>query len=48
MAWEARSGLKPTRIPYSDFFFSWLNGLGSPFGFETQKVRVANVVRLCG
>ncbi len=34
MAWEARSGLKPeqVRIGASD----GLNGLGSPFGFETN------------
>src|SRR6266705_116611 len=37
MAWEARSGLK--RLSDCGFLhiFVWLNGLGSPFGFETLK-----------
>src|SRR6266568_4426475 len=37
MAWEARSGLKHLSVSDSFFKLRWRNGLGSPFGFETQK-----------
>jgi len=35
MAWEARSGLKLKRSMGMIASISRLNGLGSPFGFET-------------
>src|SRR6266700_3500093 len=35
MAWEARSGLKPSSEEVSAWQVSRLNGLGSPFGIET-------------
>ncbi len=36
MAWEARLGLKPRHCGASTQAMSRLNGLGSPFGFETE------------
>ncbi len=35
MAWEARSGLKLEYVASFAVVYSWLNGLGSPFGIET-------------
>jgi len=35
MAWEARSGLKLVEDTLLECGFQRLNGLGSPFGFET-------------
>jgi len=35
MAWEARSGLKRNNHLHDTEDFPGLNGLGSPFGFET-------------
>ncbi len=35
MAWEARLGLKLFIVPILNEAYSWLNGLGSPFGIET-------------
>jgi len=35
MAWEARSGLKLTDVFCAKAHVPRLNGLGSPFGFET-------------
>ncbi len=35
MAWEARSGLKPEQVRIGASDEVRLNGLGSPFGFET-------------
>jgi len=40
MAWEARSGLKLIEWETSMNLHVRLNGLGSPFGFETLKVRL--------
>ncbi|SRR6266487_2762905 len=37
MAWEARSGLKPSSSRTCCCCRTWLNGLGSPFGFETPQ-----------
>src|SRR5439155_158265 len=37
MAWEARSGLKIQGASSPDGCMEWLNGLGSPFGFETRQ-----------
>jgi len=37
MAWEARSGLKQEDLTTSAMCFARLNGLGSPFGFETEE-----------
>ena len=40
MAWEARSGLKLQTVEeIIDQTHYRLNGLGSPFGFETQETR---------
>src|SRR2546428_26128 len=38
MAWEARSGLKPDSQSTHIELNRRLNGLGSPFGFETIKL----------
>ncbi len=46
MAWEARSGLKRRMNWPSYSVFSGLNGLGSPFGFETQARMLLNRNRL--
>ncbi len=35
MAWEARLGLKQSRVLLAAFSSVWLNGLGSPSGIET-------------
>ncbi len=35
MAWEARSGLKLVQYLVNTYAINGLNGLGSPFGFET-------------
>src|SRR6266700_1735799 len=37
MAWEARLGLKPPSLLFTVSTAPRLNGLGSPFGFETQR-----------
>ncbi len=39
MAWEARSGLKLARDSRSDKGGYRLNGLGSPFGIETNSLQ---------
>src|SRR6266581_2529498 len=39
MAWEARSGLKLQAPVITLAVFRGLNGLGSPFGFETTTQR---------
>ncbi len=36
MAWEARSGLKHRLGSRLVLVLIWLNGLGSPFGIETN------------
>ncbi len=36
MAWEARSGLKQHSHQHGGLPELWLNGLGSPFGIETE------------
>ncbi len=40
MAWEARSGLKRSTSPITNRLLYRLNGLGSPFGFETFSNRI--------
>ncbi len=37
MAWEARSGLKQYQLNQKSGTRHGLNGLGSPFGFETHS-----------
>ncbi len=37
MAWEARSGLKPSMWKMIRAAIARLNGLGSPFGIETDS-----------